>query len=118
MRIKYKTLDTNQISAITVENTKCIDIVSLPDIDVMQYVGLVIWEHQKDYRRMVLSDATGGYTIIARCQTISPFAQKPLKPLLNRLKRELRNNTPEIDLTEEKTDLNLNDACKIMDGKF
>ena len=64
-----------------------------------------------------VSDATGGYTIVARCETISAFLDKPLKPLMNRLKKELSNNTLEIDLTEENTDLNLMDALEIAHGE-
>lgn len=117
MRIKYKTLDTNQTTTITVENTRCIATVRLPQVNATLYFGLVIWEHQRDSRKICLSDATGGYTIVARCETISAFLDKPLKPLMNRLKKELSNNTLEIDLTEENTDLNLMEALEIAHGE-
>ena len=118
MRIKYKTLDTNQIQTVTVENIKCIDTVRLPDTEARLRFGLVIWEHPKNYRKIILSDATGGYTIIARSETISAFLDKGLKPLLRRLKKELRNNTLKIDLTGEKTNLDLMDTLTIAHKQY
>ena len=115
MKIRFNSFGEVGISEVEVSNSKCVDTVRLPD-DENGFIifGLVIWEHPKNYRRMVLykSDSIP-HTLVARCETISAFSDKGLKPLARRLKKAVRENR-DIDITEEKTDLTLKDIQEII----
>lgn len=113
MTIVFRDLDNpDKICRFEINNSKCVDTAMLLyGEQILVVYGIVLWEHPKYYRRGVISER-GQYrhVLIARCETVNALGDKALRPLLNEIRKELRNGTFELDLTDRKTEFDLSDV--------
>ncbi len=113
MTIVFKHLDSpDKICRFELNDSKCVDTARLAYAEEITVVyGIVLWEHPKYYRRGIIYErGQYGHTVIARCETISALTDKALKPLLNEIRKALRNGVIELNLTDRKTELDLSDV--------
>ena len=112
MTIIFKDLDfPNEICRIELNNSKCIDTARLFYAEeLFPIYGIVLWEHPKYYRRGIIRErGQYGHTVIARSETVNALTDRALKPLLNEIRKALRNGEFELDITDRKTELDLSD---------
>lgn len=113
MTIVFRHLDfPDNICRFELNNSKCVDTARLIYAEEITVVyGIVLWEHPKYYRRGIIYErGQYGHMVIARCQTVNALTDKALRPLLNEIRKALRNGVLELDLTDRKTELDLSDV--------
>ena len=113
MTIVFRNLDfPNEICRFEINNSKCVDTARLIYAEeIIVVYGIVLWEHPKHYRRGVIRErGQYGHIVIARCETVNALTDKALRPLLNEIRKALRNGVIELDLTDRKTEFDLSDV--------
>ena len=113
MTIVFRHLDfPDKICRFELNNSKCVDTARLYYAEEITVVyGIVLWEHPKYYRRGIISErGQYGHMVIARCKTVNALTDKALRPLLNEIRKGLKNGLLELDLTNRKTELDLSDV--------
>ena len=113
MNIIFRNIDSpDEICTFELNNRKCIDTAQLLYYEeaVLPIYGIVLWEHPKHYRRGFISKR-GQYQhiVIARCRTVNALEGKALRPLLNEIRKALRDGALEFDITDRKIELDLSD---------